>query len=114
MPLTCDTHPGENTIEIVVAGTITETDVRVATEKVKGFLDRHGEINVIEIVRDHAGTDPAAIWSGPNLDESRRRVRRLAVVSDAGWQSPISDAADVRSFPMDQIDAARLWAHRGP
>jgi hypothetical protein len=115
MPLTCDTHPGENTIEIVVAGTITETDVRVATEKVKGFLDRHAEINVIEIVRDHAGTDPATLWSGPALGQGRSRVRRVAVVSDAGWQRPISDdAADVRSFPMDQIDAARLWAHRGP
>lgn len=113
MPVTCDTHPGENTIEIVVAGPVTETEVRLATEKLTGFLARHAEINVIEIVRDHAGTDPAAIWSDPRLDPVHRRIRRVAVVSDAGWQSPLSDAADLRRFPMDQIDAARLWAHRG-
>jgi len=112
MPLTCDTHPGENTIEIVAAGTITDAEIGVATQKVAGFIDRHGEINVIEIVRDHAGTDPSELWSRLR---STPRFRRVAVVTDCRWQSRLAQvqATEFRTFPMDQIDVARIWAHRG-
>ena len=113
MPLTCDTHPGENPIEIVIGGPVTDADVRVAREKVVGFIGRHSEINVIEIVREFTGTDPATLWDGLPREA---RIHRVAVVSAGGCQSALcgTQARVFRAFPPDQIDAARIWAHRGP
>lgn len=116
MSLTYTEYPDDAIVEIRVEGHLTREDYDAVIEPLQDFIDAHGTIKLIEIIDSFTGFDPSTVWAGMKFDfRNIRHVSHVAVVSDIGWMGPVAKAAgavissDVRTFDMDELDAARAW-----
>ncbi len=104
------------TATITVSGKIVRDDYDAVLKPMQAFIDKHGTVNFIEVVESFAGFEPSVIWPGIKFDVANlKHIRRVAVVSDIGWISPITKAAGyfmstkLRMFDMAELDEARDW-----
>jgi hypothetical protein len=84
------------------------------------MIERHGTVKVLEILRNMGWIDPSIWWKDTVWGLTHiRDFGRCAVVTDKGWVGPFAKAigalmpAEVRVFPLDQVDAARGWLRDG-
>lgn len=116
MPLTYVEHPETRTVEFTVDGFLSRADYDAVIPAMQAFIDTHGTVRMIEVVKSFGGFDPSVILPGMAFDlRNMHHISHVAVVTDIGWISPFIVAASavtpirMRSFAMDQIDAARDW-----
>lgn len=103
--------------EIKVIGRVTQEDMDSILPKLTRFIEKHGEIGIVEIIESFEGFDASTIWEGLKFDVKHlSQVTHAAVVSDIGWIGTMTRAAGrimpvtVRMFSMDEVDEARAWA----
>jgi hypothetical protein len=109
-------HDNAQAVEILVKGRVlTEEFDRIAS-KLEAFINRHGQIRVLEIIEDFEGMDAAAFWH--DIKFSLRHLKdfsRLAVVCPPDthhlWSSLVAPfmSCTVEHFAPGEEDAARDW-----
>jgi len=117
MTLSYIEHPDTKTIEIHVDGKVTREEFDTVIADMGQFIQNYGEIKLLEsIATFKVGMDMHMLWEGMKFDlKNIHHISHCAVVSDIGWISPMSKAAGafmstkLRTFNMDEIDAARVW-----
>lgn len=109
-------HPTLPVVEITVLGKVTAQDFDTFVPRMEAFLERHGEVRFIEIVKEFKGFDWSSVWDGIKFDfKHMHQFTHVAVVSDIGWIGPMSRAfsrvspVTLRTFALDEVDAARAW-----
>lgn len=117
MSLSYHEDPSSRTVECRIDGRLTKADYDRVITPMQAFIDRHGQVRVIEVVESFAGFDPAVLIPGIKFDlRNLSHISRVAIVSDIGWFSPLVRAAsaltavEMRMFRMDQLEEARDWA----
>lgn len=107
-------------LELTIDGAVGKADYEKAVEVVDDLLKTHEKLNVVEVVRDFGWIEPQVWWKDLFFHLSHRNfIHRAAVVSDHGWVGPLTRIlapfypAAIRTFGMDQLDAARSWARVG-
>lgn len=128
MPITYTEHPDTKTVEFTVEGHMSRADYDKVVTPMQAFIDTHGTIKMIEVVKSFTGFDPTVLLPGVAFDiRNIRHISHVAIVSDISWFSPFIQAASavtpiqMRSFAMKDIDKARAWVatpdahvHDGP
>ena len=119
MTTTYKEDPEHKIAELVVDGKVTHEDFNNIAIQLENFIEKHGQIKLLEKIRTLEGFDASMMWEGIKFDIKNlkhiRHISHCAVVSDIGWLSPISKAAGafisckIRTFTLDQIDEARAW-----
>lgn len=116
MPLIYAEDDNTKTATITVSGHITREDYDKALAPMQAFIDKHGTVNFIEVIESFTGFDPSIIWPGLKFDIANiKHIRRVAVVSDIGWISPLTKAAGhfistkLRMFDLAELEEARDW-----
>jgi SpoIIAA-like len=109
-------HDNAQAVEILVKGRVlTEEFDRVAS-KLEAFINRHGQVRVLEIIEDFEGMDAVAFWH--DIKFSLRHLKdfsRLAVVCPPDthhlWSSLVAPfmSCTVEHFAPGEEDAARDW-----
>ena len=109
-------HDNAQAVEILVKGRVlTEEFDRVAS-KLEAFINRHGQVRVLEIIEDFEGMDAVAFWH--DIKFSLRHLKdfsRLAVVCPPEthhlWSSLVAPfmSCTVEHFAPGEEDAARDW-----
>ncbi len=112
------------TIEIIVDGKVTKAEFDKLSAKMEAFIETHGKINILEIVRDFQGFEPSMLLDGIMFDvRHMKHIGHCAVVlEEDGFTSAlvkgfaaINDAAgsfapvSMKTFEKGQVDAARRW-----
>jgi len=119
MTTTYTEDPEHKIAELVVDGKVTHEDFNNIAIQLENFIEKHGRIKLLEVIRTLEGIEASMVWEGIKFDIKNlkhiRHISHCAVVSDIGWLSPISKAAGalisckIRTFTLDQIDEAREW-----
>lgn len=116
MSVTIHEDPDAKVIELTLDGKITREEYDDVADRIQTFIDTHGTIRVVEVVRSIGGFDPSVLWQGLKFDlRNLSHISHVAVVSDLGWISPTAKAAGalmstrLRTFDLDQLEAARAW-----
>lgn len=107
---------GPDTIEVTVSGHISKQDIDGLWAKLDADLPKEGKLKVLEIIDPLQGMDPMAFWEHLHRAFPKiHRFSRAAVVADQNWIAALANfagmftAAQVRTFPRDQVEAARAW-----
>jgi hypothetical protein len=102
--------------EIVVSNRITWDDYKEVVNKMQAFIDRHGKVKLVEIIKSFSGFDPSVILPGIKFDwQNIQHISHVAVVTDIGWMGPMSKAAGallstkLRTFDLEHLEEARRW-----
>lgn len=117
MTLSYIEHPDTKTVELHVDGKVTQEEFDSVIKDMGRFIQNYGKVKLLEkITTFKVGMDMHMLWEGMKFDmKNIRHISHCAVVSDIGWLSPVSKAAGalvatkLRTFSMDEIDAARAW-----
>lgn len=109
-------HPDNNIVEFTVEGKITEQDMDSVAAKLKRDIDKHGELKILEEIRDFDGIDPSALWKDMRFGLSHLKdFSHAAIVADQQWIRTLSTPlgklipADVKAFGLSEIEQARQW-----
>ncbi|HEY9234533.1 MAG TPA: STAS/SEC14 domain-containing protein [Phenylobacterium sp.] len=107
-------------IELTVDGAIERPEYEAAVKAIEGLLKTHHKINAVEVVRSFKGIEPSLWWQNVNYSFSRLdSFGRCAVVTDKGWLGPMARffaaflSVELRTFGLDELEAARAWAKGG-
>jgi hypothetical protein len=124
-----------NVLELHLHGKLTQEDYRRFLPETERLIARHGKIRVLLIIHDFHGWQPSAVLAAIRWNHRHfRQIERLAVVGDTTitsdnvsgafdlaftrtlhWQKWLANFArpfvhaQVRYFPLDQLDAASKW-----
>ena len=108
--------PDSSVIEISVEGKITDHELREAIELMRGDLELNGKTRVLERIEHFSGIEPKALWTDMTLGVSvARKVKRAAVVADAGWirasmhLARFFTKAEIKVFHVNELEQARAW-----
>lgn len=108
-------------LEFVFHGKFTREDFDRVSAKIEQMVGDHGRIRLLEIVRDIDGMEPAAIWEDLKFAPKHAKdISRAAVVADQKWVKWSTSlvapflSAEVRHFPMNQVEEARAWLYGPP
>ncbi|MGP4844332.1 STAS/SEC14 domain-containing protein [Marinobacter sp. 1Y8] len=109
-------HPDIKTVEIIVDGKFTAEEFNDIAPKMEAFIEQHGKVKIIEILRDFDGFDFSVLKDGIKFDmEHLKDYSHCAVVSDSGWIGPVARVMskfldlDVRVFKASEEADARAW-----
>ncbi|MEZ5874175.1 MAG: STAS/SEC14 domain-containing protein [Hyphomicrobiales bacterium] len=109
-------HDNAQAVEIRLSGRVSTEEFDKVAAKLEAFINRHGEIRVLEVVDDFEGMDAAALWHDVKFSfRHLKDFNRIAVVSSPQirnlWSSLVSPFIDceVEHFAPDQIEEARDW-----
>ncbi|MEZ5826979.1 MAG: STAS/SEC14 domain-containing protein [Hyphomicrobiales bacterium] len=109
-------HDNAQAVEIRLSGRVSTEEFDKVAAKLEAFINRHGEIRVLEVVDDFEGMDAAALWHDVKFSfRHLKNFNRIAVVSSPQirnlWSSLVSPFIDceVEHFAPDQIEEARDW-----
>jgi hypothetical protein len=104
------------TLELTVGGKITKEEMDRLWARLEADLPKEGKLKILEIIDPLDGIEPMAMWE--DLKRGLPMIHRFshaAVVADQHWITAITNiaamfiAAQVRTFPRNQIEAARAW-----
>lgn len=119
MTTTYREYPEHKIAELVIDGKVTHEEFNNIAIQLEGFIEKQGDIKLLEEIRTLKGFDASMVWEGIKFDIKNlkhiRHISHCAIVSDIGWLSPISKAAGafisckIRTFTLDQINEARAW-----
>ena len=118
--LTCHTDPVSGVVELTVAGAATRADYDRVVAEMDAAIARHGKLRLVEVVEEIGSIDSSIWWQDIKWAwHHLKDVARCAVVTDKGWIGPVTRAvgalipAEVRVFPLADIDGARRWVRGG-
>ncbi len=104
-------------LELTVDGQIGREDFQRAVDAVDALLKTHAKIDVVEVVRNFGWIEPEVWWKDMVFHLSHGAfMRHAAVVSAQGWVGPVTRLfaplypAAIRSFKLNELEDARLWA----
>ena len=109
-------HDNAQAVEIALSGHVSADEFDRVAEKLEAFIVRHGQVRVLEVIKDFEGMDAAALWH--DIKFSFRHLKdfnRIAVVANPEihnlWSSLVSPfmTCEVEHFAPDQIEEARDW-----
>jgi hypothetical protein len=103
--------------EVEVEGKITQADMDAILPPLEAFIQRHGQVRMVEVIPTFTGFEWSTIWAGIKFDVAHiRDIQRVAVVTDVGWIGGFTRALcrvsplEIQVFDMAEIEAARRWA----
>src|SRR6187399_1605108 len=70
-------------VEIILSGRVSTEEFDKVARKLEAFIERHGEIRVLEVIKDFEGMDAGAFWH--DVQFSLRHVQdfsRIAIVTN--------------------------------
>ncbi|MGK6318659.1 STAS/SEC14 domain-containing protein [Sphingomonas sp. DT-204] len=115
--LTMTTDEATGLVELTVDGRIDRAEFARVVAELERLLETHKQLNVVEVIRNFEGIDPALWWQDVKWSLGHiHRFARAAVVTDSGWIGPVARAlgalmpSEIRTFPLDRLDEARRWA----
>lgn len=118
--LAVESNRSAGLIELVVDGAITRDDYEAVVAEIDAMLETHDKLNVVEVVRSIGQVEFGVWWKDIVFHLTHRNwLHRVAVVSDSGWIGPLTRflsplyPAEVRTFPLGEIEQARAWARVG-
>ena len=106
-------------VEIVLKGRVSTEEFDSVASKLEAFIRRHGQVRVLEIIKDFEGMDAVAFWH--DIKFSLRHLNdfsRMAVVCNPDthhlWSSLVAPfmSCTVEHFVPGQEEAARdslMW-----
>jgi Protein of unknown function (DUF3478). len=104
-------------IEMTVDGDVEQAEYEAVVQAIERLIVRHERIDAVEVIRRLGDMPMGLWWRDLNYSLSRMdRFGRCAVVSDSGWIGPMARffgafiRAEIRSFPLSELEAARAWA----
>ncbi|MGH6865860.1 MAG: STAS/SEC14 domain-containing protein [Methyloceanibacter sp.] len=109
-------HDNAQAVEIVLSGRVSTEEFDAAAKRLDAFIKRHGQVRVLEVIKDFEGMDAAAFWH--DVKFSLRHLHdfsRLAVVANPDtrqlWSSLVAPFinCEVEHFLPHEEDAARDW-----
>ncbi len=109
-------HDNAQAVEISLSGRVSTAEFHRVAEKLEAFIARHGQVRVLEQIKDFEGMDAAALWH--DVKFSFRHLKdfsRIAVVANPEihnfWSNLVSPfmQCEVEHFAPDQINEARDW-----
>ena len=110
------TDPTDGVVELTVAGGITRPDYDRVVAEMEGAIARFGKLRLIEIIEDVGRIDSSIWWRDIKWAYHHLNdIARCAVVTDTGWIGSVTRAvgalvaAEIRVFPIAELDAARTW-----
>ena len=105
MATTYTEDDANKTVEIIVDGRVTRAEFDELSKKMEDFIDRHGEIKILEVVRNFDGFDPSMILEGIKFDiKHLKHISHCAVVlEEDGFSSML-----VKGFSAVNNAAGRL------
>jgi hypothetical protein len=106
-------------VEIRVAGTVTDADLKANMVRLTEDLERNGKTRILEVIQDLTGVEPQALWTDVKFGLPLvNKVNRVAVVADQAWIRAVSHigalftSAELKIFEPVQLDEARAWIAR--
>lgn len=109
-------NPDNNIVEITVEGKVTEVYFDEVIAELKGDIEKHGKLRILEEIRSFSGIDPIALWKDAKFGFAHvNDFTHAAVVADAQWMRTIAEAlgsvlsAEIKAFEASEIEAAREW-----
>jgi hypothetical protein len=109
-------HDNAQAVEIVLSGRVLTQEFDRVADRLEAFIKRHGQVRVLEVVKDFEGMDAAALWH--DVKFSLRHLKdfsRIAVVASPDthnlWSSLVSPFmhCEVEHFAPDEVADARAW-----
>lgn len=114
--ITYRAEPGSNLIELTVDGKVSRAEFDGVATNLEAAIARHGEVRLLEDIRDFQGMDASAFWDDVKFSlRHMNDVSRAAIVTDERWIEWLVRVvgpalkADVRTFTPAETDAARAW-----
>ena len=101
-------------VEIVLTGRVSTKEFDKVAENLEAFIKRHGQIRVLEVIKDFEGMDASAFWH--DVKFSLRHVQdfsRVAIVINPDvhhlWSNLVAPfmRCDVEHFSARLADVAR-------
>ena len=80
--LSYEEYDNAQAVEIVLSGRLSTQEFDKIAEKLEAFIKRHGQIRVLEVIKDFEGMDAGAFWH--DVKFSLRHVQdfsRVAIVT---------------------------------
>lgn len=103
-------------VEILVDGRVTEHDMDDILPKMEAFIEKHGKVRMVEIIKHFEGFDPSTILDGIKFDmKYMTSITHVAIVTDTPWIGFMTRAAatvvplTLRVFGMGVLEDARAW-----
>lgn len=118
--ITCLTDPTDGVVELTVAGSVARADYDRVVAEMDGAIAAFGKLRLIETIEEIGAIDSSIWWQDIKWGwHHLKDIARCAVVTDSGWIGPVTRAAgallpaEVRVFPLADIDGARAWVREG-
>jgi hypothetical protein len=107
---------GPDTLEVTVGGHITKAEIDRLWARLDADLPKEGKLKVLEMIDPLQGIEPMALFEHLHHAFPKiHRFSRAAIVADQNWILAVANfagmftAAQVKTFPRDQVEAARTW-----
>jgi hypothetical protein len=107
-------HDNAQAVEITLTGRVSTDEFDRMAKRLEAFIARHGQVRVLEQIKDFEGMDAAALWHDTKFSfRHLKDFSRVAVVADPEvhnlWSSLVSPFIEcqVEHFAPDQIAEAR-------
>lgn len=109
-------HDNAQAVEIILSGRVSTEEFDRVAARIEAFIARHGQVRVLEVIKDFEGMDAGALWH--DIKFSFRHLKdfsRIAVVASPEihnlWSSLVSPfiTCEVEHFAPDQVEEARDW-----
>ena len=92
-------HPALQMVEIVVDGKVTTAEFEDIAPKMEKFIEEHGKIKIIEIIKNYDGFEWGMIGEGIRFDMKHLKdFSHCAVVCGEGWRDRPDDTHDRAVF----------------
>ncbi|WP_291054267.1 STAS/SEC14 domain-containing protein [Herbiconiux sp.] len=109
--------PDTHIFEIEYAGGLEAAEFEALRGDLEAFLDANDPADLLAVYGDVELTkiEPKALWEDLRSAGLEKKVRRAALLTDAGWLATLAKAgshfiqADVRVFGHAERDAALEW-----
>ena len=114
--LTYKEYDNAQAVEIVLTGRVSSEEFDKVAGKLETFIKRHGQVRVLEVIKDFEGMEAGAFWH--DVKFSLRHVQdfsRVAIVTNPEvhhlWSSLVAPfmRCDVEHFSPGEMEAARDW-----
>jgi hypothetical protein len=109
-------HDNTQAVEIVLKGRVSTEEFDAVASKLEIFIQRHGHVRVLEIIKNFEGMDAIAFWH--DIKFSLRHLKdfsRVAIVANPDthhlWSSLVAPfiSCEVEHFAPGEEEAARDW-----
>ncbi|MFW0777557.1 MAG: STAS/SEC14 domain-containing protein [Rickettsiales bacterium] len=108
--------PELKTVEIMVDGKVTVEDFDKIAPQLEKFIETHGTIKILEIIKNFGGFDIALLGKGMVFDmKHMKNFSHCAVVAEEGWIGPFTRMlspffnVEIKTFLLEEADKARNW-----